>query len=157
MGRRIHKFEYAPYFFRHWDPGRYQRSVSLFTTLPCLPKVMPIVYYSPMPAESDADCASVAFLLCSLTYSPACMPWQTFLMSLAGTVVTMAGHEHLLAIITHAANPLQSGDQVGLCLPFFQRPIARDPAQMVVFCPRHVVLLPHCCRLGIAGFGFCCI
>jgi hypothetical protein len=37
---------------------------------------------------------------------------QTFVMSLSGPVVALAGHEHQLAVVIHASNPLASGDQV---------------------------------------------
>lgn len=37
---------------------------------------------------------------------------QTFVMSLSGPVVALAGHEHQLAVVLHASNPLASGDQV---------------------------------------------
>eukprot|EP00850_Spirogloea_muscicola_P012300 SM000079S22418 [mRNA] locus=s79:8874:14531:- [translate_table: standard] len=37
---------------------------------------------------------------------------QHFVLSLAGPIVTMAGHEEKLAVVTHAGPPLASGDQV---------------------------------------------
>ncbi|CAK9855766.1 unnamed protein product [Sphagnum jensenii] len=37
---------------------------------------------------------------------------QTFVLSLSGPVVALAGHEHQLAVVIHASNPLASGDQI---------------------------------------------